>query len=104
METNIAKINEIIINAMKESDIFLALYHPVKDSDRFERSMWYNLEARKAKYRGKPIIHVFLDGSRDSGVVESSKCYKIHYKKGEHWKADLVEKIREIAQKHKKEE
>ena len=85
---------------MKDSDIFLALYHPVKESNRFERSCWYNLEARKARYRGKPIIHVFLDGSRDSGVIESSKSYKIHYKKGDHWKSDLLERIREIAKKH----
>ena len=98
--TNLAKINEIISKEMRESDIFLALYHPVKDSNRYERSAWYNLEAQKAKYWGKPIIHVFLDGSRDSGVVESSKSYKINYKKGEHWKADLLVEIREIAKKH----
>lgn len=98
--TNLAKINEIISNAMKESDIFLALYHPVQDSNRYERSMWYNLEARKAKYRSNPIIHAFLDGSKDSGVVKGSKCYKIHYKKGEHWKEDLLEKIREIAKEN----
>lgn len=99
--TSLTKINKIISNEMKESDLFLALYHLVSDSNRYERSMWYNLEARKAKYHEKPIIHVFLDGSRDSGVVESTKSYKIHYKKGEHWKADLLEKVREIAKKHK---
>ena len=98
--TNLAKINEIISKEMRESDIFLALYHPVKDSNRYERSAWYNLEAQKAKYWGKPIIHVFLDGSRDSGVVEGSKSYKIHYRKGEHWKADLIGKIGGIAKKH----
>jgi len=98
--TNIAEINEIISKEMRESDIFLALYHPVKESNRFERSAWYNLEAQKARYWGKPIVHVFLDGSRDSGVVKSAKSYKIHYKKGEHWKADLLGKIRDIAKSH----
>ncbi len=102
--TNLVKINEIISKTMRESDIFLALYHPVKDSNRYERSAWYDLEAQKARYWGKPIIHVFLDGSRDSGVVESSKSYKIHYKKGDHWKADLLEKIGEIAKKHEVKE
>ncbi|MFW9972057.1 MAG: hypothetical protein ACFFDF_17845 [Candidatus Odinarchaeota archaeon] len=99
--TNLSIINKIISEAMRESDIFLALYHPVKDSNRFERSLWYDLEAKKARFWGKPIIHVFLDGSRDSGVLKGTKCYKIHYKKGEHWKTDLVEKIREIANIHK---
>lgn len=99
--TNIAKVNEIISKEMRESEIFLALYHPIKESNRYERSEWYRLEAQKAKYWGKPMIHVFLDGSRDSGIVESSKSYKIHYKKGEHWKDDLIDKIREIAKKHK---
>jgi len=98
--TSLAKINETLSKVMRESDIFVALYHPIKDSNRYERSAWYNLEALKAKYWGKPIIHVFLDGSRDSGVIESSKSYKIHYSKGDHWKADLLEKIREIAKKH----
>ncbi len=99
--TNLAKINEIISKVMRESDIFIALYHPVKESNRFERSLWYDLEAKKARFWGKPIIHVFLDGSRDSGVVTGTKCYKIHYKKGDHWKADLVEQIKEIANNHK---
>lgn len=98
--TNLSEINDTVKKMMDESDIFVALYHPVKDSNRYERSDWYNIEAQKAKYRGKPIVHVFLDGSKDSGVVESSKSYKIHYQKGEHWKADLLEKIKEIAQKH----
>ena len=97
---NLAKINDIISQNIRDTDIFLALYHPVKDSNRYERSAWYNLEAQKAIFWGKPIIHVFLDGSRDSGIVETSKSYKIHYQKGEHWKTDLIEKIKEIAQKH----
>lgn len=99
--TSLAKINEIISKVMRESEIFVALYHPIKESNRFERSLWYDLEAKKAKFWGKPNIHVFLDGSRDSGVVTGSKCYKIHYKKGEHWKADLVDQIKKIAEKHK---
>ncbi|MFW9877442.1 MAG: hypothetical protein ACFFG0_30520 [Candidatus Thorarchaeota archaeon] len=99
--TSLAKINEIISKAMRDSDIFVALYHPVKDSSRYERSLWYDLEAKKARFWGKPIIHVFLDGSRDSGVITGTKSYKIHYKKGEHWKADLVEQIKKISDKHK---
>ena len=99
--TNLAEINKIVSDNLRNSDIFVALYHPVKESSRYERSAWYNLEAQKAKFWGKPMIHVFLDGSHDSGVVESSKSYKIHYMKGEHWKNDLIEQIKIIAEKHR---
>lgn len=30
-----------------------------------------------------------------------TKSYKIHYKKDEHWKADLVNQIAKIAENHK---
>ncbi|WP_371803063.1 hypothetical protein [Candidatus Lokiarchaeum ossiferum] len=97
---NLSEINNIISDNLRDSDMFVALYHRVKDSNRHERSEWYNLEANKAKYWGKPIVHVFLDGSHDSGVVESSKSYKIHYKKDSHWKEDLTKQLKIIAKKH----
>ncbi len=94
---NLAEINETISKAMRESDIYVALYHPVKESSRYERSEWYNLEAQKARYWDKPIVHVFLDGSHDSDTVRSANCYKIHYAKGEHWREDLLKRIKIIA-------
>ena len=98
--TNLKDINKIISENLRKSDIFIAIYHPVKESSRHERSEWYNLEAKKAKHWGKPIVHVFLEGSHNSGVVETSKSYKIHYKKDEHWRNDLLKQIKVISSKH----
>lgn len=96
--TSESQIRQILRDGLNQCDIFLGLYFPSSSLSRSRSDIWYEEEQNMAIYRGMPIIQAYLEGARSTPSERTSrKRYKYHYSIYQKWKADLLNKIREVS-------
>jgi len=92
------QIRQILRKGLNQCNIFLGLYFPSTLLSRSRSDIWYEDEHNMAIHRGMPIIQTYLGGARSTPSERSyRKRYKFHYSHYQKWKADLLNKIREVA-------